>query len=178
MSDNNPATDSAPEAADGQQGASNQQKQAQPGLNIRRIYLKDLSFETPMGVEAFGQSVQPKIDQDLSVQVNTVGEVLHGVILLMTIIARGEQRAVFLVEVKHARLSGTAGLTDPQLSHVINCQCSQLLFPYAWHAVDSTLIRGSFPPLMLSSLNFDAIFAQAVQQANPQQATAEAGKTE
>src|SRR5690625_5206154 len=92
MSDNNPATDSAPEAADGQQGASNQQKQAQPGLNIRRIYLKDLSFETPMGVEAFSQSVQPKIDQDLSVQVNRVGEGLHAVILLMTKIGRASCR--------------------------------------------------------------------------------------
>lgn len=178
MSDNNPATDSAPEAADGQQGASNQQKQAQPGLNIRRIYLKDLSFETPMGVEAFSQSVQPKIDQDLSVQVNTVGEGLHEVILLMTITARVEQRAVFLVEVKQAGLFGTAGLTGPQLSHVINSQCPQILFPYAREAIDSTLIRGSFPPLMLPPLNFDAIFAQAVQQANQQQATAEAGKTE
>src|SRR5690554_4394906 len=105
MSDTNPATDSTQEAAAGQT------KEAQPGLSIRRIYLKDLSFETPMGVEAFGQKVQPKIDQDLSVQVNPVGEGLHEVILLMTVTAKVEQRAVFLVEVKQAGLFGTTGLT-------------------------------------------------------------------
>lgn len=172
MSDNNPATDSTQEAAAGQT------KEAQPGLSIRRIYLKDLSFETPMGVEAFGQKVQPKIDQDLSVQVNPVGEGLHEVILLMTVTAKVEQRAVFLVEVKQAGLFGTTGLTGPQLSHVINSQCPQILFPYARETIDSVLIRGSFPPLMLPPLNFDAIFAQAVQQANQQQGTAEAAKPE
>lgn len=180
MSDNNPATDSTPEAAAGdnngesQNNAAGQKKEAQPGLNIRRIYLKDLSFETPMGVEAFSQSVQPKIDQDLSVQVNTVGEGLHEVVLLMTVTARVEQRAVFLVEVKQAGLFGTAGLTGPQLGHVINSQCPQILFPYARETIDAALTRGSFPALMLPPLNFDAIFAQAVQQASQQQSTGEA----
>lgn len=172
MSDNNPATDSTQEAAAGPK------KEAQPGLSIRRIYLKDLSFETPMGVEAFGQNVQPKIDQDLSVQVNPMGEGLHEVILLMTVTARVEQRAVFLVEVKQAGLFGTTGLTGAQLSHVINSQCPQILFPYARETIDSALIRGSFPALMLPPLNFDAIFAQAVQQASQQQAAAEAAKPE
>lgn len=178
MSDNNPATDSTPEAAAGQTNAAGQKKEAQPGLNIRRIYLKDLSFETPMGVEAFGQNVQPKIDQDLSVQVNPVGEGLHEVVLLMTVTARVEQRVVFLVEVKQAGLFGTSGLAGPQLSHVINSQCPQILFPYARETIDAALTRGSFPALMLPPLNFDAIFAQAVQQANQQQATAEAAKPE
>ena len=178
MSDNNSDTDSTQEAATGQQGAAGQQKQAQPGLNIRRIYLKDLSFEAPMGIEAFNQSVQPKIDQDLSVQVNPVGEGLHEVILLMTVTARVEQRVVFLIEVKQAGLFGTSGIAGPQLSHVINSQCPQILFPYARETIDSALIRGSFPPVMLPPLNFDAIFAQAVQQANQQQTTADAAKPE
>ena len=37
---------------------------------LQRIYLKDLSFEAPQGVEAFKQTWQPKINQDLNTSVN------------------------------------------------------------------------------------------------------------
>jgi preprotein translocase subunit SecB len=172
MSDENtPATDSAQGAAAGQQ--------KQPaGLKIRRIYLKDLSFETPMGVEGFSQGGQPKIDQDLSVQVNAIEEGLHEVILLMTITATIEKRVVFLVEVKQAGLFAISGLNGPQLSHVINSHCPQILFPYAREAIDAAVTRGSFPALMLPPLNFDAIFAQAMQQASQKKASENSAKAE
>ena len=37
----------------------------------------------------------------------------------------------------------------------------QVLFPYAREAVDSVVIKGSFPALMLAPVNFDAVYAQA-----------------
>ncbi|MDQ2076556.1 protein-export chaperone SecB [Marinimicrobium sp. ABcell2] len=169
--DNNPSTDAT-------QGEAAGQQKAQPGLKIRRIYLKDLSFETPMGVEAFSQAYQPKIDQDLNVQVSTIEEGMHEVVLLITITATIENRVVFLVEVKQAGLFGISGITGPQLSQVINSHCPQILFPYAREAIDAAVTRGSFPALMLPPLNFDAIFAQAVQQASQQKAAPDAAKPE
>jgi preprotein translocase subunit SecB len=46
--------------------------------------------------------------------------------------------------------------------------CPQILFPYARETIDSLLTRGGFPPLMLAPINFDAVFAQAVMQAQQQ----------
>ena len=40
-----------------------------------------------------------------------------------------------------------------------------MLFPYARETIDSTLTKGSFPPLMIPPINFDGLFASAVQQA-------------
>lgn len=144
------------------QGAGEQQ--AQRGLQIKRIYLKDLSFETPMGAEAFSTARQPKIDQELNVRVDKQGEDLHEVVLLLTITARQEDRVVFLVEVQQAGLFLIQGLDKGQLAQVINTSCPQILFPYAREVIDSTLSRGSFPPVMLPPINFDAVFAQAVQK--------------
>ncbi len=150
-------------AADGAKG---------PVFAIQRIYLKDLSFETPMGPEAFTKAYKPSIRQDLNIQANPVEEGLYEVVLLLTITARIEDRAVFLVEVKQAGLFAIAGVEGPALTQLINTACPQILFPYAREAIDSTLGRGSFPPLMLPPINFDAVFVQAINAAQ-QQAAAE-----
>lgn len=149
-------------------GAGAEQPKAQRGLQIKRIFLKDLSFETPMGVEVFNRAWKPKIDQELNVQVNTLEDNHHEVVLLLTVTATLEDKTVFLIEVKQAGLFAIAGLDKPQLSQVINTTCPQVLFPYAREVIDSTLSRGAFPPLMLPPINFDAVFAQAVQQAAKQ----------
>ena len=39
---------------------------SEPQFSIQRIYLKDLSFETPQGPSAFTKQWQPKVNQDLS----------------------------------------------------------------------------------------------------------------
>lgn len=153
-------------------------QEAPRGLQIKRIYLKDLSFETPMGVEAFNRAWKPKIDQELNVQVNNLDESHYEVVLLMTITATMEDKVVFLVEVKQAGLFNIQGLDKAQLSQVINTTCPQILFPYTREVIDSTLARGAFPPLMLPPINFDAVFAQAVQQVKKKGESAEAPATD
>jgi preprotein translocase subunit SecB len=49
-----------------------------------------------------------------------------------------------------------------------------MLLPYARETIDSTLTKGSFPPLMIPPINFEALFASAVQQAAAQQEAAAA----
>lgn len=153
--------------------ANNQQ--SGPAFAIQRIFLKDLSYETPMGLEAFTKQFNPNIQQDLNVQVNRLDENTHEVVLLLTVTAKMDNRTVFLVEVKQAGIFAISGLEGLQLSQVINTSCPQILFPYARETIDSVLNRGGFPPLMLAPINFDAVFAQAVVQAKQQ---AEAGKKE
>ena len=157
------------QAAEGAQG---------PVFAIQRIYLKDISFETPMGPEAFTKAYKPNIQQDLNIQANQVEEGLFEVVLLLTITARIEDRAVFLVEVKQAGLFAISGIEGPAVTQLINTACPQILFPYAREAVDSILGRGSFPPLMLAPINFDAVFVQAITAAQQQATQAQAEKPE
>lgn len=156
-------------AAQGAGAASGEQ--GQPGLAIQRIYLKDLSFETPMGLAAFAQNTKPKIQQELNVQMERLEGDRYEVVLLITITATIEERTAFLVEVKQAGLFHITGLDSPQLSQVINSHCPQILFPYAREAIDGVLARGAFAPLMLPPINFDAVFAQALTQAKQQGAS-------
>lgn len=144
------------------------QEQPQMGFAIQKIYLKDISFETPSGLEAFTKTWKPSIQQDLNIQVTPVEGSLFEVLLLLTITARIDGKVVFLVEVKQGGLFSINGLEGIQLSHAINTLCPQILFPYARETIDSLLTRGGFPPLMLAPINFDAVFAQAMMQAQQQ----------
>ncbi|QEY17715.1 protein-export chaperone SecB [Cellvibrio sp. KY-GH-1] len=157
------------QAAEGAQG---------PIFAIQRIYLKDISFETPMGPEAFTKAYKPNIQQDLNIQANQIEEGLFEVVLLLTITARIEDRAVFLVEVKQAGLFAIANIEGAAVTQLINTACPQILFPYAREAIDSILGRGSFPPLMLAPINFDAVFVQAIAAAQQQVEQAQAEKPE
>ena len=50
------------------------------------------------------------------------------------------------------------------MSHTLGAFCPNILFPYARETLDSLVVRGSFPALMLAPVNFDALYAQELQR--------------
>ena len=132
---------------------------------IQRVFLKDLSFETPQGAAAFNKQWQPKVNQDLSTKSAKIADDLFEVALRLTITVTDGEETIYLIEVEQAGLFGIAGFEDQQITQILNTTCPNMLFPYAREAIDNILMKGSFPPLMIPPINFDALFANAVQQA-------------
>ena len=155
-------TTAAPEEA-------NQEQTIAPKFAVQRLYLKDLSFETPQGAAAFQKQWQPKVNQDLSTKTNKIDDGLFEVSLRITITVKHEDETIYLIEAEQAGLFNIEGLEGGQLAQVLNVTCPSMLLPYAREAIDSTLTKGSYPPLMIPPINFDALFASAVQQAAAKQ---------
>ena len=153
------------------EGAAEQQAGQQ--FAMQRIYLKDLSFEAPMGAEAFRKQWKPQVNQELNTKTNKIEDNLYEVTLTLTITVKLEEETAFLVEVHQAGLFGIQGIEGQQLAQVLNTVCPNILFPYAREAIDNVITKGSFPALMLPPINFDALFAQAVAQAKQQAEGAE-----
>ncbi|MDG0969258.1 MAG: protein-export chaperone SecB [Porticoccaceae bacterium] len=148
---------------------------AGPEFAVQRIYLKDLSFETPMGAAAFQKQWQPKVNQDLNTKSGKVADDVYEVALRLTITVTDGENTIYLIEVEQAGLFTIKGLESQQLTHVINTTCPSMLFPYAREVIDNVLTKGSFPALMLPPINFEALFASAVKQAE-ENAAEEANK--
>ncbi|MBX2808738.1 MAG: protein-export chaperone SecB [Cellvibrionaceae bacterium] len=129
---------------------------------IQRIYLKDLSFEAPLGAQAFNTQLQPKVEQALTTETRKINDAQYEVQLKLTMTAKMDDKVVFLAEVHQAGLFHIDGLTQAHLTRVLNIMCPQILFPYARETVDSVLVKGSFPALMLPPVNFEALFNQAM----------------
>jgi len=57
-----------------------------------------------------------------------------------------------------------SGIEDDALRQLLSTVAPTILFPYAREAIDSLVVRGGFPALMIAPVNFDALYRQAVAQ--------------
>ena len=131
----------------------------------QRIFVKDMSFESPNAL-SINFTGQPKVNQDLNTVVNGLREDLFEVVLSVTVTVKNhEDKTAFLAEVQQAGLFRVSGLETMQLQHLLSSQCPQILFPYAREAIDNMAVRGGFPPLMLPPINFEALYHQAMVEA-------------
>lgn len=133
-------------------------------FSIQRIYVKDLSFESPRAPEVFRGGWQPEIRLEMNTQHRAIEGDLHEVILAVTITAEMEAKKVFLAEIQQAGLFQVQFPSEQETARILGSFCPNVLFPYARELLDSLVVRGGFPPLMLAPVNFDALYQQALQQ--------------
>ncbi|WP_257281226.1 MULTISPECIES: protein-export chaperone SecB [unclassified Endozoicomonas] len=147
--------------------AENQQ-QDQAQFALQRIYVKDLSFESPKSPEMFQAQWQPEVKLDLNTTNRLLHDDMYEVVLSLTITVQNgteeEKETAFLAEVQQAGVFLVKGLSDDELHRTLGAFCPNILFPYAREAIDNLVLRGSFPPLMLAPVNFDALYLQAREQ--------------
>jgi len=155
--------------------ATNQAKAGQFG--IQRVYMKDASFESPNAPEIFRSQWKPQINLDLNTRSEKLADDLYEVVLTLTVTAKNDDKTAFLVEVHQAGIFKIEGIEGPALHQTLGAFCPNLLFPYAREAIDGFVTKGSFPALMLAPVNFDAIYAQGMQQ-QAQKAQAESEQAE
>ncbi len=131
---------------------------------IQRIYTKDVSFETPNSPAIFRKEWQPEIKLDLDTRSERLDDNMFEIVLSLTVHATLGDETAFLCEVQQAGIFSVPTLPEAQMAHMLASFCPNILFPYAREAVASMVNRGTFPQLNLAPVNFDALFAQYMQQ--------------
>jgi preprotein translocase subunit SecB len=136
-------------------------------FSLERIYIRDLSFESPRAPDVFREGWQPKIQLDINTRANNLGEERFEVVLMVTVHAKNAAgQTLMIVEVQQAGIFRIRGLQDDQLRRLLATQCPNILFPYIRESVDSLVVRGGFPALQLAPVNFDAMLEEALRQRN------------
>ncbi len=135
-----------------------------PQFALQRIYVKDISFESPKAPEVFRKEWKPKVNLDLNTRNNKLDDGVFEVVLSLTVTVTNNEESAFVVEVQQAGIFVITGMDDANLHKALGSFCPNILFPYAREAIDNMVTRGSFPPIMLSPVNFDALYAQAAAQ--------------
>ena len=142
---------------------------------IKKLYVKDVSFESPTSPKSFSfQKWEPKIDLNLGNKQTHIDADMYEAVLSITATVSIENETAFLIEVHQAGLFQIAGFEDEQKSYLLGSQCMNILFPYAREVVSDMSVRGGFPPLVMSPVNFDALYQQHMQQQQGQQDEASA----
>lgn len=133
-------------------------------FSLQRIYVKDLSFEAPKSPEIFRDEWNPNIELDLNTRQRALDGDFYEVVLTITVTVKTAEEVAFIAEVQQAGIFLVQGLDDGSKGHALGAFCPSILFPYARETLDSLVVRGSFPALMLAPVNFDALYAQELQR--------------
>lgn len=139
------------------------QKQPEQQFSIEKIYLKDVSLEAPGAPAVFTEDWSPEINMDLNTQATPVNENIFEVELTITVTAKNKTKTAFLIEIKQCGVFGIAGMDEATLNSMLGSFCPNILFPYAREAISDLVMKGGFPQLLLAPVNFDAIYAQHLQ---------------
>ncbi len=141
--------------------AENQEKQ----FAIQKIYLKDVSFETPNSPKIFLQTEwQPEVEVNLGSSTHPLENGLYEVGIKITVIVKNGGSTAYLAEVNQAGIFLLNGFSDQELGGMVSSFCPSILFPYAREAISDLVIKGGFPQFLLAPVNFDALYAQNLQQ--------------
>ena len=140
-------------------------------FSIQKIYTKDMSFETPNSPKIFTEKWEPAVEFNLGTNVLTLESSLYEVAITVTITVKSGSTTAYLVEIIQAGIFSLSGFTDQEMGPMVGSFCPNILFPYAREAVSDLVAKGGFPQLLLAPVNFDALYAQHLQQLQQQQAT-------
>lgn len=146
----------------------------QQQFSIQKIYIKDVSFESPNAPSVFSDGQwKPDVNVQINTEVKTLSEGLNEVTLTVTVTAKQAESTAFLVEVKQAGIFQLVGFEQDQLGGMLGAYCPEVLFPYAREAISDLVTKGGFPQMLLSPVNFNALYMQHQQQQAAQQAPEE-----
>lgn len=139
-------------------------EQTQRRFQVQKLYLRDVSFESPAAPAIFAADSgwNPQVDLQLDTEIRNVDERRHEVTLIVTVTASDGDATAFLVEVRQAGLFEVDGFGDDELDHLLRAYCPGLLFPFAREAVADLVQKGGLPPLLLQPINFEALYARHV----------------
>lgn len=140
---------------------------------VQRLYVKDVSFESPNAPQVFAEQNQPQLQMNMSQNVSALGDDTFEVVLALTLTCAVGEKTIYLAEVKQAGVFLVGGFDDRSRDIVLGSQCPNILYPYARQIVSDLIQSGGFPPFYLQPLNFDALYTEQLRRrAEQQQAVA------
>lgn len=154
-----------------QAAAPDAEKKPSGQFALQRIYVKDISFESPNSPAVFTQEWAPETKIQFNSTARRLADNQYEVVLALNVTATLGEKVAFIAEIKQAGIF-LADVPEAALEPLLGAQCPAILYPYARETVTDLVSRGTFPQLLLQPMNFDAIFSEARRRRDEQQAAA------
>jgi preprotein translocase subunit SecB len=144
-----------------QQAAAEQQ----PSFQIEKIYVKDLSLEIPNAPQVFVDQTQPQLEVQIGTAASQFADAYFEVTVTATVTAQSGERNIFLAEAVQAGIFSVRNVPREEIDPLLGVACPTILFPYLRETISDLIIRGGFPPVLLTPVSFEALYMQRRQQA-------------
>lgn len=139
-----------------------------PAFTVEKIYVKDVSFESPNSPTIFNENVQPDLQLNLNQKVQRLSENAFEVVLGVTLTCKAGDKTAYVAEVEQAGVFGLIGLEPQAIDVLLGTQCPNILFPYVRQLISDLIQAGGFPPFFLQPINFEGLYAETLRQRQQQ----------
>jgi len=133
-------------------------------LLLQRLYIKDISFESPKAPDIFTSNANPQTLLNIRSDNREIDAEQVEVRLTLKVKAILQEDTVFLIELVQAGVFTIKGYSREERFTLLGSSCPGTLYPYARAAIADVASKGGFPQLLLQPLDFDALFAQNMQE--------------
>ena len=135
-------------------------------VSLQTMYIKDVSFEAPNSPGVFlEEEVLPETKINLANTHDKIGDDSYDVCLKVRVESTYNEKTIFVAEVEQAGVFVIRGYTEDEVKGLIAVFCPNTLFPYIRELVSSLVTKAGFPALLLQPINFEALYAQAIEEA-------------
>jgi len=144
----------------------NNEANTQPNFSIQKIFVKDISFESPNSPGIFlEQGWEPDVNLNLQSQSRQLAENIFEVVLNITVTAKlDEDKIAYLVEVQQAGIFNVSNFSEEDNAYMLGSYTPNILFPFAREVISDLVTKGGFPQMLIAPVNFDALFQQQMQE--------------
>jgi len=138
-----------------------------PVFRLEKLYLKDLSFESPNAPETFFlKNPEPKADMRLKLSNKKVDENHWEVCLEVSATVKDtkSEKVMFIIEIEHAGAFLLQNIPEEHLQQVLNVDCPTILFPYTRQIASQASVDGGFMPFLMEPMNFAGMYLHKMKQ--------------
>lgn len=130
-------------------------------IEAKKVYLKDASFESPASPQIFAKGeIKPQLDVQMTMTHQQIdkGQNYYEVVLNTTVTAAHDGENLFLAEVQQAGIFQITHINADNIEAALETACPHILLPFARETMASLISKGGFPQLLLSPINFQALY--------------------
>ena len=147
-----------------------EEKNQEVTFSIEKIYIKDISYESPNVPGMFSRKIDNKevnIHLDILNTLLNAEQELYEVVLTVTAVSSSDGKNLFLVEIKQAGIFKIAGLEGEPLKKTLEITCPNILLPFARESLNNLVTRGGFSQLLIGPINFESFYTQKMSAEQP-----------
>jgi preprotein translocase subunit SecB len=148
------------------------QQQENPMFRMQKMYIKDLSFESPNAPGIFlAQGQEPKVDFNLQLGNKKIDDDHFEVTISITakiLDQKADDTVMFVVELEHAAVFLLKNIPTEHMQRVMAVDCPLMLFPFTRQIASQVSVDGGFMPFLMEPINFVALYENAQQEKGKQ----------
>jgi len=148
-------------------------QQEMPVFRMQKMYIKDLSFESPNAPNIYlARNQEPKVDFNLELKSQKIDDDHREVSLAITakiMDKNADDQVMFIVEIEHAAVFLLKNIPEEHMERVTAVDCPLMLFPFTRQIVSQVSVDGGFMPFLMEPINFIALYDNAKRKKTEQE---------